>query len=122
MREDYVRKKVDQLLEERKWTLYQLSKEAGISYSTLSNTFNRNNVPSVPILMRICDGFDITVAEFFNEGGMLYQQLTVVDQRLITDFHRLPKKDRKLVAAYIQGLLKVSSAYHTEKTAKDRAR
>ena len=105
MREDYVRKKVDQLLKEHNWNLYQLSKEADISYATLSNTFNRNKIPSVPILMRICEGFHITVAEFFNEGRTLLQHLPDSDQRLIADFHRGAGNDKKLVTAYMQGLL-----------------
>lgn len=105
MREEYVRKKIDQLLQEYNWSLYQLSKEADISYATLSNSFNRKKVPSVPVIMRICEGFHISVAEFFNEGGTLMQQLTAKDQRLIADFHRLSKNDRKLVTAYMQGIL-----------------
>lgn len=64
MKEEYVLKKVTQLLQERNWTLYRLAKESEISYSTLSNTFHRNNVPSVSTLMRICDGFGITLSEF----------------------------------------------------------
>ena len=114
MREEYVRKKVDQLLEEYNWTLYQLSKEADISYATLSNTFSRNKVPSVPIILRICEGFHITVAEFFNEGGTLLQQLTASDQRLIADFHRLSGNDKKLVTAFLQGLLQKSNTVHRE--------
>lgn len=114
MREEYVRKKVDQLLEEYNWTLYQLSKEADISYATLSNTFNRNKVPSVPIILRICEGFHITVAEFFNEGGTHLQQLTASDQRLIADFHRLSGNDKKLVTAFLQGLLQKSNTVHRE--------
>ena len=114
MREEYVRKKVDQLLEEYNWTLYQLSKEADISYATLSNTFKRNKEPSVPIILRICEGFHITVAEFFNEGGTLLQQLTASDQRLIADFHRLSGNDKKLVTAFLQGLLQKSNTVHRE--------
>lgn len=114
MREDYVLKKVTQLREERNWSLYRLAKEAGISYSTLSNTFHRNNVPSVSTLMRICEGFGITLAEFFDEEGTMPKQLTVSDQKLLVDWHRLPRNDKNLVTAYMQGLLKISSATEPE--------
>lgn len=114
MREDYVLKKVTQLREERNWSLYRLAKEAGISYSTLSNTFHRNNVPSVSTLMRICEGFGITLAEFFDEEGTMPKQLTVSDQKLLVDWHRLPRNDKNLVTAYMQGLLKISSAAEPE--------
>ncbi len=114
MREEYVLKRVTQLLKERNWTLYRLAKEGEISYSTLSNSFQRNNVPSVSTLIRICEGFGITMAEFFDEGGTIPKQLTISDQQLITDFHRLPRNDKNLVSAYMQGLLKVASALGEE--------
>lgn len=114
MKEEYVLKKVYQLLEERNWTLYQLSKEADISYSTLSNTLNHNNVPSVPILLRICEGFGITAADFFNEGGVQHRQLTPSDQQVLADFHRLPRNDKHLVETYVQGLLKAASVCDEE--------
>ena len=108
MREDYVLKRVTQLREERNWSLYRLAKESDISYSTLSNTFHRNNVPSVSTLIRICEGLGITLAEFFDEDG------SVSDQQLLSDFHRLPRSDKNLVTAYMQGLLKVASIRELE--------
>lgn len=108
MKEEYVLSKVTQLLEERNWTLYRLAKEADISYSTLSNTFHRNNVPSVSTLMRVCDGLGITLSEFFDEEGTAVKKLTIADQRLLADFHRLPREDKKLLTAYMQGLLKIA--------------
>ena len=108
MKEEYVLSKVTQLLEERNWTLYRLAKEADISYSTLSNTFHRNNVPSVSTLMRVCDGLGITLSEFFDEEGTAVKKLTIADQRLLADFHRLPREEKKLLTAYMQGLLKIA--------------
>ncbi len=108
MREEYVLEKVSQLLKERNWTLYRLAKEADISYSTLSNTFHRNNVPSVSTVMRICEGFGITLSEFFDEGGTVIKQLTTSDQKLVANFHRLPREDKKLVDIYMKGLLKIA--------------
>ena len=118
MKEEYVLKRVTQLREERNWTLYRLAKEADISYSTLSNTFHRNNVPSVSTLMRICEGFGITLSEFFDEGGTMAKQLTVSDQKLLADFHRLPRNDKNLVTAYMQGLLRVAAVQESEEEAQ----
>lgn len=109
MREEYVLKKIKLLLKERKWTLYRLSKESKVSYSTLNNTFHRNNVPSISTLIRVCEGFGLTMAEFFDEGSTVPKQLTTSEQALLADFHRLPRDDKKLVHAYMQGLLKTVS-------------
>ena len=117
MKEEYVLEKITELRKERNWTLYRLAKEADVSYSTLSNTFHRDNVPSIPTLIRLCDGLGITMSEFFDEKGILKNQLTVSDQNLLADWHQLPKTDRGLVKAYIQGLLKtteIPNDIHTE--------
>jgi len=108
MREEYVLHRVTELRNERRWSLYRLAKEAGVSYSTLNNSFRRNNVPSVPTLMRICDGFGITLSEFFDESGSVPEQMTAADQLLLGGFHRLPRSDRNLLTAYMQGLLKIT--------------
>jgi len=59
------------LLNERGWTEYRLSKNCGLSESTLSNIFRRNTVPSIATLETICKGFGITMSQFFAEGEMV---------------------------------------------------
>lgn len=60
-----------QLLQERGWTEYRLSKKCGLSQSTIGNIFRRNNVPSIATLETICKGFGITMSQFFAEGEMV---------------------------------------------------
>lgn len=57
-----------QLLRERGWTEYRLSKECGLAQSTIGNILRRNTVPSVATLETICRGFGISLAQFFAEG------------------------------------------------------
>ena len=57
-----------QLLRERGWTEYKLSKECGLAQSTIGNVFRRNTVPSVATLETICRGFGITMSQFFAEA------------------------------------------------------
>lgn len=64
--------RIRQLLHERGWTVYKLSKLSGVSQSTLSNMFNRNNDPSISTLEDICRAFGITLSQFFaNEGELV---------------------------------------------------
>lgn len=63
--------RIRQLLEERGWTVYKLSKLSGVSQSTLSNMFNRNNDPSIGTLEDICNAFGITLSQFFADEGEL---------------------------------------------------
>lgn len=59
------------LLEERGWTEYRLSKNCGLSESTIANIFRRNTVPSIATLEAICNGFGITLSQFFADGDMV---------------------------------------------------
>ena len=43
-------KHIKDLMDERGWTNYRLGKEAGLSQSTITNLFNRNNAPTIPTL------------------------------------------------------------------------
>ncbi|MDE6168765.1 MAG: helix-turn-helix transcriptional regulator [Acetatifactor sp.] len=60
-----------QLLDERGWTEYRLSKNCGLSESTLANIFRRNTVPSITTLEAICKGFGITLSQFFADNDMV---------------------------------------------------
>lgn len=64
-------KRLRQLLEKRGWSEYRLSKECGLSESTLANIFRRNTLPSIGTLESICAGFGITLSQFFAEGDMV---------------------------------------------------
>ena len=66
-----VHKRLRQLLNERGWTEYRLSKKCGLSESTLANIFRRNTMPSITTLEAICNGFGITLSQFFAEDKMV---------------------------------------------------
>lgn len=56
------------LLNESGWSEYRLAKNCGLAQSTLANIFKRNTVPSISTLEAICNGFGITLAQFFSDG------------------------------------------------------
>ncbi len=60
-----------QLMSERGWTEYRLSKNCGLSESTLANIFRRNTTPSISTLETICNSFNITMSQFFAENDMV---------------------------------------------------
>lgn len=63
--------RLKKLLKKRGWTMYRLSKNSGLSQTTLANIFRRNTVPSITTLELICKGFGITLSQFFAEGEMV---------------------------------------------------
>ncbi|MCM1364001.1 MAG: helix-turn-helix transcriptional regulator [Faecalibacterium sp.] len=63
--------RLQQLLRERGWTEYKLSKECGLAQSTIGNIFRRNTVPTIETLETICNGFGITMSQFFADDDMI---------------------------------------------------
>lgn len=101
--EDNVLTRIRELCNERNWTIYRLSKEADMSYSTLNNLFSRNNSPSVPTLQRVCDGFGISLSQFFANDKET-SPLTDEQQELLQRYIELPPTDKALLKAYLFGL------------------
>lgn len=63
--------RLQQLLRERGWTEYKLSKKCGLAQSTIGNIFRRNTIPSVATLETICKGFGITLSQFFTDENLV---------------------------------------------------
>lgn len=60
-----VLKRIEQLRDDRGWSNYRLSQASGVSQTTLRNMFTRNTLPGIVTLESICNGFGITLAQFF---------------------------------------------------------
>ena len=115
MRDKDVIQHIQDLCKERSWTYYRLAKEAEVKemwlthYSpslnhTLNNMVNRTNIPTIPTLQKLCDAFGITLADFFlDEPDAL--QLTEGQQEIITLYNNLSLEKKKILKAYMKGLL-----------------
>lgn len=93
------------LCAERHWSIYQLAKSSGITYSTLNTLLNGQNMPSLPTLQKICTGFGISLSDFFQKDTS-YQVLTDEQTECLQLFTRLSPEDKKIGIAYLKGLLK----------------
>ena len=63
--------RIKELMDERRWTIYELSKRSGLAQTTISNMWKRNTEPTIPSLRQLCDAFGITLSQFFAEGDMV---------------------------------------------------
>ena len=73
-----VKNRILSLCEERKITINKLSTEAGVSPSTIKNIlYGKSQNPKILTIKIICDGLDITLADFFNteEFNVLEQEI-----------------------------------------------
>ena len=92
-----------QLMKERNWTPYKLSKECGLSESTIANIFRRNTVPNLVTLETICNGFGITLSQFFAEGDMV--ELTPELKSLFDGWVNLTVEQKDAVDRVIRAML-----------------
>lgn len=98
--------RIQTLCKERNWSYYQLSKASGIAYSTLNTMLNKENMPTLPTLLKLCQGFGISLTDFF-EPDRSQNGLTEEQSECLSLFTTLSPDDRKLAISYMKGLLKV---------------
>ena len=96
--------RIQDLCASRSWTYYRLAKASGIPYSTLSTMLHKTNVPSVPSLMKICEGLGITLAQFFSDQDET-AKLTADQKDCLSLWNGLDAQSKALASAYMQGLM-----------------
>lgn len=96
-------KRIQELCAERGWSYYQLAKASGITYSTLSTMINKQNMPSLPTLQKLCNGFGISITDFF-EPDRSQTGLTDEQAECLSLFTPLSREDKQLALAYLKGL------------------
>ena len=85
--ENYIIARIEQLCEKKKFSGYRLAQKSGIAQSSISTLLNRKSVPTIQTLEKICEGFDITLAQFFaGDEVVLCQDLVQVKMRNFSPF------------------------------------
>ena len=90
------------LLDERGWTMYRLSKESDVAWTTIRNMFERNTDPTITTLESLCKGLGITLPQFFdinNDMGLSPEQV-----RLLQQWNKLHEKDKRLISELMEAL------------------
>ena len=77
-----------------------ISKEFGLSESTLANIFKRGTMPSISTLDTICNSFGITLSQFFCENEMV--ELSPELKELFEGWTSLTKKQKEKADVFEQ--------------------
>ncbi|MBQ3055505.1 MAG: helix-turn-helix transcriptional regulator [Oscillospiraceae bacterium] len=73
-----VKNRILSLCEEKRMTINKLATESGVAPSTIKNIlYGKSQNPGIVTLKMLCDGFGITLIEFFSteEFGNLEQEI-----------------------------------------------
>lgn len=95
-----VHDRIRQLMDDRGWSEYKLAKESGLSQSTISNLFNRNTSPSIPTLESICNGFGISLGQFFSTDNSVF--LSDEQKEFFDDWLSLNVEEKQLIAEIVK--------------------
>ena len=91
MRYEQVYNRIKELCEERGWSQYRLIKESGIPQSSFYNMMDRESIPQLDMIQRICDGLNITLGDFSRmiEPRRNYPGTIICLLRLLEDSMRI---------------------------------
>lgn len=104
MSQDFnVNARIKELCEERNYSYYELAKRSEIPYSTLNTMLLKENQPSLSTLRKICNGFGITLLQFFNTEDTPVP-LSDAQKECLTLFDVLTKEEQALAISYMKGL------------------
>lgn len=104
MSADYnVNARIKQLCNERGFSYYELAKRSEIPYSTLNTMMLKENQPSLSTLKKLCNGFGITLLQFFNTEDTPVT-LSDTQKECLALFDVLTPEEQALAIAYMKGL------------------
>ena len=90
-----VLKEITRLREKRKWSEYDLAKRSGLTQSTISTWYRKNQIPTIQTLDKVCHGLGITLSQFFAEGDDAVS-LTPEQKELLDNWSALTEAQQRL--------------------------
>lgn len=98
--------RIEELCEQHQWNHYRLAKNCDIPLASIQAMFSRNTCPTIPTLEKICEGFSISMSEFFDY--MItpdHPALRQDEQLLVERYNKLSRHDKEILFAYLDGML-----------------
>lgn len=95
--------RVETICKQKKVSRYRLAKSTDTPYTTISNAFHNDTMPTISTLEKLCEGLDITMAQFFAEEGE-FPNLTDRQRQFLNILSKLPEEKQEKAMAYLEGL------------------
>ena len=88
---------------QRGWNEYQLAKHSGLSQSTISTWYRKGQTPTIQTLDKICQGFGITLSQFFAEGDDAIS-LTEEQRDILNSWSALREGQQKVIRDLLKNM------------------
>lgn len=96
--------RITQLRVKKGWTEYELARRSELPQSTISSWYKKNMLPSITSLEQICDGFDITLSQFFCDDETSVT-LTENQKRFLEKYNCLSDLQKEKLELFMDGML-----------------
>ena len=100
MNEEFIRERITQLRLEKDVSEYRMSYDLGHSRGYINNITSGKVLPSMGEFLAICEYFNITPQEFFDQE----QTTPFLNRKLLQAFQRLCDTDKQLVWQLVRRL------------------
>ncbi|MGI5946450.1 MAG: helix-turn-helix domain-containing protein [Lachnospiraceae bacterium] len=110
MNEDFIRKRITTLRVARNISEYKISADLGFSKGYVQSITSGRSLPSLPALLDICDYFDITPKDFFDEEIEPESPLVL---KILKNLKDLPEEE-------LSEILNITEKYQFHKLLKER--
>lgn len=100
--EEFVRNRISQLRIQKEVSEYQMSLDLGQNRGYINSITSGKSMPSMKIFFAICEYFDITPMEFFNEEIVNPELVS----KAVDGFKKLDDSDTVIIMNFMERLLK----------------
>ena len=83
---------------------YELAKRAGMTQSSVSTLLNKGNVPRITNTEKVCQGFGITLAQFFAEDEE-YPDLSEEQLKVLNTWQKLSVKEKAAIEKIVSSII-----------------
>ncbi len=95
----FVQERITELRLSKDISEYKLSQDLGHSKGYIQSISSGKSLPSITSLYEICDYFEITPKEFFDDGSAPDSELV---RKLMAEIRRLPAEEQYFLYAFLR--------------------
>lgn len=106
MDEFIVNQHIMEICKQRNLSIYRLAKMSDMPYSSLNNMIKHRHVPTIYNLIKICNGLNISLSQFFAgiEDNVNNNVLSSEQQDVLSLWNLLDSKSKEFALIYMKGL------------------
>lgn len=99
----------------KRMTTYMLISMSGLNISVIRRIQNKESIPTVETIQKLCDGFGITMSQFFAGDAEKIRQFNEAQSDVMDYMDQMSSEQQQMMVAYAKGIVDTNiqrSEYH----------